>query len=208
MAPPAGEDVLVRNCFLKIECVIAASNDAQTFEKDAPTKFSSMVPMTPGMSVYQPDGSLNDGQDRAACTHIILLAKDEDPMKPLAYQPGMNNNWVRFPWRNMCEKCPVILHLLDHSLLPREDVEQRLVYVPQNTNFRKASYHYASVYFTRFMRSRFAQKLDGYNRVKDLNDWEAFRAVRRIGFRLKGATNCEKVVEDTGKAEMITWENS
>ncbi|KAF7886826.1 uncharacterized protein EAF02_003473 [Botrytis sinoallii] len=173
----------VRNCSLKIERVLVASN--------APTNSSSMVLMTPGMSVYQPDGSLNDGQDRAACTHIILLAKDEDSMKPLAYP-------TRFPWKNLCEKCPVILHLLDHSLLPREDVEQRL-----NTNFRKASYHYVGVYFTRFMRYRFAQKLDGYDRVKDLNDWEAFRAVRRIGFRLKGAKNCEKVVEDTEKAEMI-----
>ncbi|TGO09771.1 hypothetical protein BTUL_0155g00270 [Botrytis tulipae] len=190
-----------RNCSLKIESVLAASNDAQIFENDAPTKSFSMVPMTPGMSVYQPDGSVNDGRDRAVCTHIILLAKDEDPMKPLAYQPAMNNNWVRFTWKCLCEKCPVILHILDHSLLPRKDGEQRLVYDPENTNFRKTSYHYVGVYFTRFMRSRFAQELDGYDKVKDLNDWEAFRAVRRIGFRLKGAKNCGKVVEATEKTE-------
>ncbi|THV44635.1 hypothetical protein BGAL_0602g00010 [Botrytis galanthina] len=206
-----------RDCSLKIERVLAASNDAQIFENDYPTKSFSMVPMTSRMSVYQPDGIVlfstnhilrgritrNDGRDRAVCTHIILLAKDEDPMKALAYQPAMNNNWVRFPWKGLCEKCPVILHLLDHSLLPRKDGEQRLVYDPQNTNFRKASYHYVGVYFTRFMRSRFAQELDGYDKVKDLNDWEAFRAVRRIGFRLKGAKNCEKVVEATEKTEMI-----
>ncbi|KAF5874684.1 uncharacterized protein Bfra_004699 [Botrytis fragariae] len=193
----------VRNCSLKIKRVVAASNDAQTFEKDHPTKSSSMVPTIPGMSVCQSDGSVNDGRDRAACTHIILLAKDEDPMKPLAYQLAMNNNWVRFPWKVLCEKCPVILHLLGHSPLPRKDGEQRLVYDPQNTNFQKVSYHHVGVYFTRFMRSRLAQRLDGYDKVKDLNDWEAFRAVRRIGFRLKGAKNCEKVVEAMEKTEMV-----
>ncbi|TGO31728.1 hypothetical protein BHYA_0423g00030 [Botrytis hyacinthi] len=218
MAPPAGEDVLgvfihlnqqvskavqLLNCSLKIERVLAASNDAQTFEKNAPTKSSSMVPMTPGISIYQPDGSVNDGQDRAVCTHIILLAKDEDPMKPLAYQPPMNNNWVRCLWEGPCEKCLVVLHLLDHSLLPRRDGEQRLLYDPQNTNFWKASYHYIDVYFTRFMRPRFAQELEWHDKVKDLNDWEAFRAVRRIGFRLKDVKNCEKVVEAMEKVEMV-----
>ncbi|TGO46508.1 hypothetical protein BOTNAR_0583g00040 [Botryotinia narcissicola] len=170
-----------RNCSLKIERVLAVSNDAHIFENNAPTKSFSMVLMTPGMRIYQPDGSVNDDRDRAVCTHIILLAKDEDPMKPLEYQPAMNNNWVRFSWKGLCEKCPVILHLLDHTLLPRKDGEQRLVYDPQNANFREASYHYVGAYFTRFMRSRFAQELDG----------------------LKGDKNCEKLVEATEKAEMF-----
>ncbi|KAF7956484.1 hypothetical protein EAE96_003823 [Botrytis aclada] len=194
----------VRDCSSKIERVLTMSNASQVLEKDTLTECSSMVPITAGMSVYQPDGSVNDdGRGRAACTHIILLAKDEDPMIPVAYQPAMNNNWVGFPWKMLCENCPAILQILDHSLLPRKNGEQGLVYDPQNTNFQKASYHYVGVYFTRFMHSMLARKQDGYDKVKNLNDWEAFRAVRRIGFRLKGAKNCEKLVKATEKTEMV-----
>ncbi|TEY38802.1 hypothetical protein BOTCAL_0474g00060 [Botryotinia calthae] len=229
MAPPLGEDVLgvfiqlnqqaakavqllylgndevfseslleqVRSCSSKIERVLAMSNDPQTLEKDTPTKCSIMASIAAGMSIYQPDGIV------AAFTHIILLAKDEDPTKPLAYQAAMNNNWVRFPWKVLYEKCPVILSLLDDSLLPRTNSEKPLVYDPQNTTPKKSSYHYVGVYFSRFMHSRFARKQDGYDKVKDLNDWEAFRAVKRIGFRLKGAKNCEKLVKPAEKTEMV-----
>lgn len=124
----------------------------------------------------------NDGRGRAVFTHIILLAEDEDSTKLLIYQAAMNNNWVRFPCKVLCEKFPVILSLLDESLLPRANSKKPLVYDPQIINPNKSSYHYVGVYFTRFMHSRFARKQDGCDKVKDLNDWEAFRVVKRIEY--------------------------
>ncbi|KAF7944916.1 uncharacterized protein EAE97_005549 [Botrytis byssoidea] len=218
------------NCSLKIERVLAVSNDAQIFENDAPTKSFSMVPMTPVISVYQLDGSVyvrlqfcssistnhilmvritrNDGRDRAACTHIILLAKDEDPMKPLAYQPAMNNNWVRFPWKGLCEKCPVILHLLDHSLLPVKMVSSVLCTIPRIPTSGKLPTTMSVFTLQDSCGPGSPKSWTGYDKVKDLNDWDAFRAVRRIGFRLKGSKNCEKVVEATEKAEIVNMGRS
>ncbi|TEY38801.1 hypothetical protein BOTCAL_0474g00050 [Botryotinia calthae] len=135
---------------------------------------------------------------------IFLLACTENPRVRIEDQSEMKGQWLRFPWKSFCGNLPVILQFLNKNYRSMKEGGETLVYDTYTTATPKLSYRGVGFNFMLFMKSDFAKNQSGYHDVKYLTPYNAFKALKSLGFCLTQSGGGGEKMGFSEKQDLIT----